>query len=168
MANPAKNVYWDTCAWLGLINEEAGKVDRCRYVMAEARARNIQVWTSTFTLAEVFKKNCGAGPDGIPVAADADFENYIQQEFLTLVQVDFDIGVLARHLLRTHPELKKPADAIHLACAALNNVDELHTFDGKNLIPLSGKVKREDGVSLIICLPPEDLVGTLFSGIPGP
>lgn len=163
MASNYKKYYWDTCAWLGFINQEAGKVDRCQYVISLARAGNAQVWTSAFTLAEVFKKNCGNGVGGIDSSSDADFENYVQQDFLVVVQVDYDVGVLARRLLRAHPKLKKPADAIHLATAAISNVDELHTFDQDNLIPLSGKVLRADGVPLVICLPPQDLA-PLFDG----
>jgi predicted nucleic acid-binding protein len=155
LASPKKNVYWDTCTWLGLINEEPGKVDRCRYIIQEARAGHIQIWTSTFTLAEVFKKNCEGKGVSLPETKDLDFENYIEQEFLTLVQVDFDIGVLARRLLREHPKLKKPSDAIHLATAALANVDEMHTTDAENLIVLDGLVKRQDSVALRICIPPE-------------
>lgn len=157
MASPKKNVYWDTCTWLGLINQEPGKVDRCRYVIDEARKGNIQIWTSAFTLAEVFKKNCAAGvpAEGIPAAMDVEFEDYISQDFVTLVQVDFDIGVQARRLLREQPKLKKPADAVHLATAVLNNIDELHTFDADNLIPLSGAVTRQDQVPLIVCFPQE-------------
>lgn len=156
MASSKKNVYWDTCTWLGLINEEPGKVDRCRYVIKEARSGNIQIWTSTFTLAEVFKKSCEGKSVALPETKDLDFENFIEQEFLTLVQVDLDVGVLARRLLRKHPQLKKPSDAIHLATAAMSNVDELHTTDAVNLIILTGEVKRQDGVSLTICLPPEE------------
>jgi predicted nucleic acid-binding protein len=155
LANPPRNVYWDTCTWLGLINQEADKIGRCRHIVAEARAGNIQIWTSAFTLAEVFKKNCNGTPAGLAAAKDADFEQYIEQDFLTIVQVDYDIGVQARRLLRTHTKLKKPADAIHLATAVLSNVEELHTFDADNLTPLSGQVNRQDGVALTICFPPE-------------
>lgn len=122
---------------------------------------------SAFTLAEVFKKSCEGKGVALPESKDLDFENFIEQEFLTLVQVNFDIGVLARRLLRSHPKLKKPSDAIHLATAALSNVDELHTTDGENLIVLDGHVKRQDGVSLTICMPPEEPPPPpLFDGLP--
>lgn len=161
MADP-KNVYWDTCVWLSLINEEVGRVERCRYVISEARARNIQIWTSAFTLAEVFKKTIEGKGVTLPESKDHEFEEYIEQEFLTVVQVDFDIGVLARRLLRKHVPLKKPADAVHLATALLNNIDEFHTFDEVNLIPLSGIVMRADSVGLTICFPPENPQPDIF------
>ena len=64
------------------------------------------------------------------------------------MQVDFDVGVLARRLLRKYPEIAKPQDGIHLATALLNNVDELHTYDRENLIGLSDKIDRRDGKKL--------------------
>ena len=59
---------------------------------------------------------------------DEIFEDYILQDFVTRVQVDYDVGVLARRLLRAYPVIQKPQDGIHLATALLNNLDELHTF----------------------------------------
>ncbi len=154
MADP-KKVYWDACIWLGLINEEDGKVDRCKFVIEQAKAQAMQIWTSSLSLAEVFKKKCEGKNVSLEESKDVDFEKYIEQEFLTEVQVDHDVGLLARRLLRKHPDLKKPNDAIHLATAALNNLDELHTFDVENLLPLNGKIDRMDGKQLIICVPPE-------------
>jgi predicted nucleic acid-binding protein len=149
-----KKVYWDTCVWLALINEEADKLERCQNVLALARARSVEIWTSAFTLGEVFKKNCEGKGVALPENKDVEFERFVEQDFFVLVQVDYDIGVTARRLLRSHPPLKKPADGIHLATAVLNNLDEFHTFDEDNLIPLHGQVNRADGVGLVICLPP--------------
>ena len=165
MADP-KRVYWDACTWLSLINEETGRVDCCRYVIAEARAGNVEIWTSAFTLAEVFKKNCEGKAMTLAESKDIEFENYIEQEFLVVVQVDYDIGVLARRLLRIHPKLKKPSDAIHIATAVLHNLDEFQTYDEENLLPLSGVVQRQDGSRLIICKPPEDPNPELFASTP--
>lgn len=161
MADPIK-VYWDSCCWLAFINDEPGKAQRCRYVLKEARLGAYQILTSTLTLAEVFKVTAekeaiksGTARFPLPPNKDIEFEKYLLQEFLLMVQVDFDIGIDARRLLRAHQPLKKPADGIHLASALANNVAELHTFDFKNLIPLSGIVTREDGGALKICPPPE-------------
>jgi predicted nucleic acid-binding protein len=161
LADP-KKVYWDSCVWISLINEETGKVKRCQNVIDQARKGEVQIWTSSLTLAEVFKKKCDGASVSIAEAHDADFEKYIEQDFLVEVQLDHDIGVLARRLLRAHPDLKKPADAIHLASAVLNNVDELHTFDGDNLLGLNEKISRRDGKPLVICLPPEPVQESLF------
>lgn len=154
-----KKVYWDSCVWIGLINEEPGKFDICSHYLESAKKGEIEIWSSTVTLAEVFKKKCGIVTIAIDPAKDEDFERYLEQDFVVDVQVDRDVGIHARRLLRKHPELKKPMDAVHLASALLNNVDEFHTFDDENLLPLNGKVLRRDGKPLHI-LKPSIPIGT--------
>jgi predicted nucleic acid-binding protein len=150
-----KRVYWDSNVWLGFINDEEGKAERCRHVLKEARLGNYEIWTSALTLAEVFKVAAEKGQAfPLPFNRDIQFESFVQQGFVFIVQVDADIGIDARRLLRAHQVLKKPADGVHLASALANNLDEMHTFDGENLLPLSGKVIRADGLPLTICLPP--------------
>jgi predicted nucleic acid-binding protein len=150
-----KKVYWDSNVWLGFINDESGKADRCRHVLNEARLGNYEIWTSALTLAEVFKVSDEKGkPFPLPFNRDIEFENFVQQGFVVIVQVDADIGIDARRLLRKYQVLKKPADGVHLASALANSMDEMHTFDDVNLTPLSGLVNRADGVALKICFPP--------------
>ncbi len=132
-----KRVYWDACAWIGLINREAAKVAACDFVMGEAEKGTIEIWTSAFTLAEVFKRKCGgATPSSIPPQSDTDFEDFLKKDFVVRVNVDDEVGTEARRLLRQHPSLKKPQDAIHLATAVINNLQEMHTWDNADLIGL--------------------------------
>ena len=148
--------YWDACAWIDLITQaDQDRFDRCLFVTEEAEAGRCEIWTSAFTLAEVYKKKCAGGDGGLPQDKDKDFENYIEQEFITKVQVDVDVGLLARRLLRQYPTIKKPQDAIHVATCLLNNLDELHTFDGSNLLGLDGQIPRQDHRNLKICVPPK-------------
>ena len=114
----------------------------------------VEIWTSTFTLAEVFKKNCGDDNTGLPASGDRDFEDYVLQDFVHLVQLDVDVGTAARRLLRMFPQIRKPQDGIHAASAILSDVDELHTFDGCDLLILNGKIPKRDGTFLKICKPP--------------
>ncbi len=137
-----------------MIQQDAQRFDSLSYVIEEARSGKVEIWTSNFTLAEVYKRPCDGEQKGLAVADDVSFEDFILQEFVTRVQVDFDVGTLARRLLRTHPKIVKPQDGIHLATALLNNVDELHTYDRENLTGLSGVIDRPDGVKLKICAPP--------------
>ncbi|MCA3559686.1 MAG: PIN domain-containing protein [Aestuariivirga sp.] len=148
--------YWDACAWISLIQKETGRFENLAYVIDEAKAGSAEIWTSYFTLAEVYKRPCGH-PTASGLAPDEDtvFEAYILQDFVQRVQVDFDVGVLARRLLRTYPTIVKPQDGIHLATALLNNIDELHTYDRENLLGLSGQIKRQDGGKLLINAPPK-------------
>lgn len=146
--------YWDACAWIALIQQEAGRFDALSYVIDEAKNGNVEIWTSNFTLAEVYKRPCDGEKKGLSVAEDVPFEDYILQNFITRVQVDFDVGTLARRLLRLYPAISKPQDGIHLATALLNNIDELHTYDRQDLLDLSGIIERKDGSKLKICHPP--------------
>jgi len=96
---------------------------------------------------------CDGGNKALATAKDVDFEKFIEQDYIVEVQVDHDIGVLARRLCRQHLQLKKPNDGIHLASAVLHNLDEFHTFDNENILPLNGQIKRQDNKLLTICKP---------------
>lgn len=148
-----RRVYWDACTFLGLLNQEPGKVNACRAVWKEAEKGETVIYTSYLSFAEVFKVKC-EGP-GKPLAQEQDVkvEQLLQQKWIHPIIVDEKIGVLARRLLRAYPQCKKPSDGIHLASAITLNVDEMHTFDGSDLLSLNGKVNRADGKPLTICLP---------------
>ena len=146
--------YWDACAWIALIQQEPNRFDSLNYVIEEARNKRVEIWTSNFTLAEVDKRTCDDEQKSLLPTQDRTFEDFILQDFVERVQVDYDVGVLARRLLRAYPTIQKPQDGIHLATALLNNVDELHTFDRDNLLGLSERIDRKDGKKLRICHPP--------------
>ncbi len=129
-------------------------MERCRNVIELAKRGEAELWTSAFTLAEVWKKKCDGAAVGIQEKQDRAFEDYIESEFIKKINVDVDVGNLARRLLRRHAELGKPQDAVHVASCLLANIDELHTFDGKNLLKFNGLLPRRDKVKLKICVPP--------------
>ncbi len=129
----------------------------------------MQIWTSSLTLAEVYKRR-GAGTGAqLPAQHDQDLDAFFEQEFIIEVQVDHDIATRARGLLREHtPPLRNPMDAVHLATALANNLDELHTFDGNNLLPLDGQLARADGVPLQIREPPPPIIAQQQDFFPPP
>ena len=112
----------------------------------------------TLSLAEVFKVKCSGATTSLPAEKDQVFEDFLSKEYVVRVAVTSEIATFARTLLRSL--IKKPNDAIHVATAALNNLDELHTYDEKDILPLSGKIKRVDGEPLVIIKPPEPPPGT--------
>lgn len=111
------------------------------------------IYTSFFTFAEVFKVKCEDTAKPLSEAGDKDIENLLRQAWVRPIVVDERIGIAARRLMRHHSQCKKPSDAIHLATALALNVDEMHTFDGSDLLGLTGKVNRADGKPLAICVP---------------
>lgn len=149
-----RRAYWDSCAWIGLICEEEDKIKACRHVIEQARRGELQILTSTFTLAEVYRLKCEESEKALPEEKDQIFEEFLSQEFIVYIQLTQDVGIYARRLLRRAEGLKKPQDAIHLASAAIYNADEFHTFDRDDLLRLDGKIDREDGEKLKICTPP--------------
>jgi predicted nucleic acid-binding protein len=148
-----RRVYWDACTFLGLINQEAGKVNHCTTVWKEAEKGQTLIYTSFFGFAEVFKVKCEGNAKPLSDDEDKNIEGLLRQKWIKPIVVDETIGVAARRLMRHHPECKKPADAIHLATALRLNVDEMHTFDNSDLLKLNGKVARADGKMLTICIP---------------
>lgn len=151
--------------WIALIKREEGRFDACKFVVEKAQRGEVEIWTSMFTLAEVWKRRCGGDDVGLPEADDQAFEDYIEQDFVKRVAVDTDVGTAARRLLRKYPTIGKPQDAIHVATALLENVDELHTFDRADLLALDDVLDRQDGSKLKICVPPpppDPDKGTLF------
>jgi predicted nucleic acid-binding protein len=146
-----KKVYWDACAWLGLLNGEPDKAAELDVVWRKAEHGEVQIWTSAFCIAEVYKAKCEAGSVGLAPEYDEQINNMFDQDFVQIVQVDLRVARLAKELLRTHAKLGKPSDGIHLATAILWNVDQLHTWDKSDLLGLV--VQRDDGNDLAICKP---------------
>lgn len=157
-------VYWDACAWLGLLNGETEKSQALEYVWRKAEKGEIEIWTSAFSYAEVYRVKCEGQWSSLVQENDDKINNLFDQDFVKIVQVDTEIGKLAKKLLRTHEKLKKPSDAIHLATAVYWDLAQLHTYDGCDLIGLN--VQTSSGESLLICKP--DMVDgeNLFNRLP--
>ena len=149
----ARRVYWDSCTFLGLINEEIGKHTDCMDVWGEAEAGKTIILTSFFTFAEVYKAKCEGKARPLDDEGDRKIEAVLQQSFVEGAMVDEGIGVWARRLMRKFEDCKKPSDAIHLATALRLNSDEMHTFDGSDLLRLDGLVEKANGELLTICTP---------------
>lgn len=146
-----RRIYWDSCVFLGLINPDEAKHLDCKAVWAQAEKGDAILYTSFFAFAEVFKAKCEGPAKPLAEAQDRLIEAMLRQRWVHATLVDERIGTAARRLMRQHPECKKPSDAIHLATALALNVDEMHTYDGSDLLKLNEKVMRADGVPLKIC-----------------
>ena len=138
-----RRLYWDSCSFLGLINQEPGKINNCRAVWTEAEYGDALIYTSFFTFAEVFKAKCEGQAKPLAEEQDKNMEQLLRQKWIRPVVVDERIGVAARRAMRLHPECKKPSDAIHL----------VNPFDQSDLLGLHERVNRADGKPLKICVP---------------
>jgi predicted nucleic acid-binding protein len=136
---------------LGLLNREADKHADCLAVWKEAEQGKTIIYTSFFTFAEVYKAKCEGKARPLDEQSDKNVEALLQQSFIEGVLVDETIGINARRMMRRHEVCKKPSDAIHLASAIRLSVDEMHTYDGSDLLSLDGKELCSDGRYLTIC-----------------
>lgn len=158
-------IYWDSCTWLGLINEEEHKWPGCEHIISEAFKGNVEILVSTITLAEVYKTKCDAPYKMIAEENDMAIEDFFNQPFIVIASVDEEVAVRARGLLRYYSDkgMKKPTDAIHLATAIMYGAEEMHTFDGSDLLCLNGHIKNDEGKVLVIRKPPEPPTGDQHS-----
>jgi predicted nucleic acid-binding protein len=158
--------YWDSCAWIGFLNAEKDKVTLLRAIWEKAERGEYEIWTSAYVYLEVIYGVSEHGDPYPPAENDDRIEKMLSQDWIRRVQLDIHVGRRARELKRRfHKDgLKKRADAIHLASAIFYDCQELHTFDGSDLLHLDGKVASKDGRIIKIRKPgPEDVPQTLFS-----
>lgn len=150
----SRRVYWDSCAWIGLLNNEADKACELRAVYERAKNGKCEIWTSVFSLVEVYKTSDEKNQVK-PLGSSnmLRIEGLFNQSFVKLIQLDREIAEWARNLVRTTPGLKKHQDSIHLASALAWNIPVMHTYDRNDLLHLSNSFKCRNGENLFICNP---------------
>ncbi|MYB89085.1 MAG: type II toxin-antitoxin system VapC family toxin [Proteobacteria bacterium] len=157
-------VYWDANAWIAYINQEESidnngsqenRFSMCHQILELAEKGKIEIATSTFTLAEVYKpKNIQTSPlDNLP--------NFLDKSYILMIDVDKAVGINARSLLASGEVNLSPQDAIHIASAQRASAKELHTFD-KQILNHDGKISGFKGAKLKICKPTEGAPMPLF------
>jgi predicted nucleic acid-binding protein len=165
MAEPPRRVYWDSCAWIGLINSEPDKIHPLRSIWEGAQRGKFELWTSAYVYLEVIKGAAAYGDPYPPEESDRIIEDMLRQPYVKLARLDTLTAKLARSLKRSlHSKgLSKRSDAIHLATALYWNVEEMHTWDGKHLLQFDGTLTTRTGNLLRIRIPGvEDLDSPLF------
>ncbi len=138
-------VYWDANCFLGLLNNEKDKVKCCQGVMKKAEAGELIIVTSALTFIEVIKMK---GQPRLTSAVEKTIRGFFENSFVSIQNVDREVGVKARELMWKHSALL-PKDSIHVATAILRNVPKLHTFD-PDLLSINGKCGSS---TLTICKP---------------
>lgn len=162
----AVRVYWDSCAWLGLLNGEEAKKRALGIIWEGARAGGFEIWTSTLSILEVRRLRAEEqeakplGPEKLKIIAA-----FFRQPSVKLVPLALDIAEHARELVRTTDGLGKWQDAVHLASALRWDVTLFHTYDQTDLLHLSERLRCRNGDRLTICLPDETADGPLFANI---
>ncbi|MGW8135549.1 type II toxin-antitoxin system VapC family toxin [Sphingomonas zeae] len=163
MAKPVR-IYWDSCAWLGLINGEPDKRRELEIVYGNARQGKYELWTSTLSIVEV-RRLRSEQHDPKPLSEDNrnTLRDLFRQPFVKPIPLALDIAEEARDLFRRTKGLGKFPDAVHLASALRWNSSVLHTYDNQDLLHLSMKFDCRNGEKLAISYPDETTDGPLFA-----
>ncbi len=146
MPSSTKRLYWDSCVFVTLLSKVVGdkklaQQQDCRRYLQDAIKGELEVFTSTFSIAEVCKTEESVGD--IPDAVKGTIRSLFNEPYVQLVSVDLARAEEARELIWEHNWLS-PQDAIQIACALHAKIQEMHTYDGegkkKGILDLKGKV----------------------------
>lgn len=156
-------LYWDSCAWLGLINGEPDKRRELEIVYSHAKQGHYEIWTSTLSVVEV-RTLKSETHNSKPLSEEnlKIIRDVFRQKFIKTIPLAVDIAENARELFRSTPGLRKWQDAVHLASAIRWNVSTFHTYDQADLLHLNGKIKCRNNDPLLIFYPDETTDGPLF------
>ena len=128
--------YWDSDCFLGWLQDESDKADKCDAVLVLADRGEMRIVTSALTLAEVLMLR---GHEALLRSRRPDVTALFNRECIATMAVTRRIAEEARELVwerGIHPK-----DAIHVASALASGVTVLNTFDEK-LIAKSGVIGR--------------------------
>lgn len=126
MPNEKERVYWDSCVFIDLLQQRAGRYEACRYIHDRAEKGELLIVTSAITIAEVVKlPESGTFPD----MHSKMILEYFENPYIVIRQVDRPTAEEAHRLSQAHGIY--PMDAIHLATALGAVVSVLHTYDEK-------------------------------------
>lgn len=120
----AEIIYWDSDAFLGHLQEEAGKVELCAGTLQRAEGGEVVIITSALTITEVLWMR-----NAPPITADkADIlRRFFRRSIFRVQNVTRQIAELAQDVVWNNGV--RPKDAIHVATALSSKARILETFD---------------------------------------
>jgi predicted nucleic acid-binding protein len=127
-------IYWDSDAFLGWLQEEAGKVEVCGGTLERAKAGEVLIITSALTLTEVLWKK---GAPRIQQDRADTLRRFFRHSYIRVRNVARGIAELAQEVVWNHSIA--PKDSIHVATALDAMAPTLETFD-ERLLKRSGRV----------------------------
>jgi len=111
-------------------------VDVCLKLETQAKDGKLEIYTSTVTFTEcVWIKG---NPNKLSRQHEAVLQKYFMHKYLKIVICDRQIAEAARLLIWDYPSLR-PKDAIHVASAMAQQIEEFHSYDSDH-IKLDGKL----------------------------
>ncbi len=132
--------YCDSCIFVAFLNLEPKYYDKCKNLLDAAESGQIELFTSTFTMAEVnyikdeYYKKQGFKPLTSQQKEDI-IRDFFHSSWIKFVGFDRESAEINRYISRTFQI--KPFDALHLATSIRLQVDYFNTIDG----PLLRKIR---------------------------
>jgi predicted nucleic acid-binding protein len=145
MIEQYKQPYLDSSvfvAWVRKPDEIVKGINRreiADHIFKIAEAGTFKIYTSSLTLAEVYKRR--GGPK-LTEEENGKLLEYFEREFIELIDVDRLIGEQANGFCRQYNLL--PNDAIHLACAVRAKCDVLLAWDTRFTRVVRPDIKIEE------------------------
>jgi predicted nucleic acid-binding protein len=140
-------VYWDTCVFLGYLQQTKGRYADLSKILAEAENNRILLCTSAITITEAafIDRNANTSPEEIEQQGKI-IKDFFRRDCVNIVWADQLVAQEAADILRRYKGLT-PLDAIQVATALFANVPCLYTYDGANKAGKrrSGKLLTFDG-----------------------
>lgn len=162
MAKPVL-IYWDTCAWIGLLNGESDKKRELGIVYGNARSGKCEIWTSTLSMIECrYVQSEKDQPRPLDDENNKIISRMFRQPFVKPIPMSVDIVEDARGIWRNTKDMGSYQDAIHLSSALRWNVGTMHTYDRIDLLNQTEKFNCQNGQPLTICYPDNTTDGPLF------
>jgi predicted nucleic acid-binding protein len=140
-----EKIYWDTDCFLGHLQGEVGKAEKCDGVLERAERGDVLIVTSALTIAEVLWMR---GGPRLPKDKAEIVQKFFRKSYIRVVNVSRKVAMAAQ--MHVWEDDIKPKDAIHVATAVAFGVNALETFDA-GLIGKSGKV----GAPLLLIREPQ-------------
>ena len=119
-------VYWDSCCFIGLLQDEKDKAPALAELAHKAAADDLVIVTSALAIAEVCKlPDTGTQPEEQTKKVLEFFEN----PYIVVRTLDRAIAEHANRIARDRGI--KPLDAVHIATGIIAGCDVFYTYDGK-------------------------------------
>jgi predicted nucleic acid-binding protein len=140
MTSKVDKIYWDSTAFICFLKRTEGERRRvCEDVLYHARDGSVQLFTSTFTLAEVIRPQIldSVGTRLISPEEIAEIQGMFQWPWIKKVDLDQRVARKAVDIERDYG--LGTADSIHVASALIARADVLQHWERKDEF---GKIGR--------------------------
>ena len=140
MTTKVSRIYWDSTAFICFLRKtETDRRTICEDVLYHARDGKVQLFTSTFTVAEVIRPHIGDGMNTRLISPEEIAEIQAMFQWPWIKKVDLDQRVARKAVELERDYALSTADSIHAASAMIAKADVLQHWERQSEF---GKIGR--------------------------